>query len=229
MMKVSRRIKSLLFLSGFLLLLLSTTFGVVQKLGHFGIDVGEIYPLLPVSLIANEDTPSLYSPPELIPTFVRNVSVNSGLLTGGGLLDNEDLLKRKYDDDCEEYDVKYITVEEGGEIEVWENEIEVPEYALEEDTWMALYIPTSSFIEYYVYPPSLVFYDSVEVKLSYQFADLKLVNEEDISVVQWIPDLQKWQILGGEVDIEENEVEVKVISFPAPGNDFSRFALADHN
>ncbi len=228
-MIVSRRIKSLLLLSGLLLLLLSTTFGVAQRLGHFGINVGEFYPLLPVSLIAYEDTPSLYSPPEPIPTFVRYFSVENGILTGGELLDDEDLLKRKYDDDCEEYDVEYITVEEGGEIEVWENEIEIPEDALEDDTWMALYIPSSRFIEYYVYPPSLVFYDSVEVKLSYQFADLKLVNEENISVVQWIPDLQRWQDLGGKVDIEDNEVEVKVVSFPPPGNDFSRFALADHN
>lgn len=227
-MKVSRGKGTFFLISGVFFILMSTTFGAIRRLDYPDIGGSDGRGLLPTTLMASEDLLvwDSQSNPAL---FERGVPGGNDILGGGDLLDEDDLLDRKFDDDCEEYDVELISAEEGGEIEVRDNEIEVPDDALDEDTWMALYVPRSSFIEYWVYPPSLTFHDTVEVTLSYQFADLMLVNEENISVVQWIPQLQGWQNVGGAVDTTADEVAVKITSFPPPGNNFSRYALADHN
>jgi len=144
-------------------------------------------------------------------------------------LDDDDLLERESEDDCRQYDAEWIEAEEGGELEVGENEIEIPEGALKEDTWMALYIPYSNYIEYWIYPPSLSFSDTVEVTFSYDNADLGLVDEGNISIAQWIPQFNGWQNVGGVVDTLENQVTTRITILPPPFNIQSRFALADHN
>jgi hypothetical protein len=145
--------------------------------------------------------------------------------------DLDDLLEREDDDDVETYDIEYILAEEGGELEINDNEIEIPEYALEQDTLMVFYIPNSDIIEYWIFPCPLSFEDSVQIKLSYEFALLNGIDEENISIVQWIPQLQGWDDLGGVVDTVKNVVRLKILEFNPPIEDSSyiRYALADHN
>ncbi|MFQ6104962.1 MAG: hypothetical protein ACE5OP_11840 [Candidatus Glassbacteria bacterium] len=145
--------------------------------------------------------------------------------------DFEDLLERESDDDVETFDIEYIEADEGGELEVGESEIEIPEYALPQDTLMIFYIPNSEFIEYWVYPGSLTFNDSVEIELSYQSAYLEGIDETNISIAQWLPQFQMWEDLGGVVDTLNNIVSLKVLEFAFPEEDttYARYALADHN
>lgn len=142
-----------------------------------------------------------------------------------------EILDREGYDECESYDIEYITVEEGGHLEVWDSRIEIPPYALEQDTLMALYIPTSNYIEFWVYPPSLSFLDTVDVTLSYDFADLGQVIEDSIMVAEWVPQIQGWEFLESAVDTLDNTASARVIQFPAPpgGDVHGIYALADHN
>ncbi len=146
-------------------------------------------------------------------------------LNGG----DDDELEREDDSDVRLWDAALISVEEGGEVEIGENHIDIPPFAVDQDTWVVLYIPESSIVEYWVYPPDLSFNIPVEVRLSYDSASLYLVNEENVSIDQWLPDIQNWDIVGGLVDTVGNCVTVDVTSFPPPEQNSGRYALADHN
>ncbi len=146
--------------------------------------------------------------------------------------DFDDLLeKNEGEDDVDTLDIKFIYADEGGELEVGENEIDIPEYALPQDTLMALYIPDSPFLEFSVYPAALTFNDSVSVTFSYASAQLDSVDETDISIVQWLPQFQEWEYIGGEVDTLHNVISLKILEFAPPVEDtlYGRYALADHN
>jgi len=227
---VAFRIRNRLFiLTGIILLLLFVPFSGANRAGHSGNGSAlRDIPFVP-DLLAFDDTVVLNSLAEIDPLNGGFIPGGNDLLGGGDLLSEDDLLKRKLDPDVGDYDLEMIEAEEGGEVECWENEIDIPENALEEDTTVGFYIARSPNLEYWIYPPSLAFNDTVEVKLSYDFADLMWVDESSISIVQWVPLLDSWQNIGGVVDTLENEVTLKISTFGPPSGNFTRYALADHN
>jgi len=180
------------------------------------------------------------APRKIPPPALQTVDPYDGRLLpidcGSFLFDpeaGEELLGRGDDGDLERFDLQWITVESGGEVEVGDSHIDIPPFALAEDTWMALYVPLSGNIEYWAYPPDIRFDLPVEVRFSYKHADSTGVNEQGITIDQWLPQFQLWDIVGGVVDTLSKQVTADVMRFP-PGvvdsvAQHSRFALADHN
>jgi hypothetical protein len=147
--------------------------------------------------------------------------------------EDDELLDRGDDGDIEKFDIEFITVQTGGNVEVGDSHIEIPPFALSEDTWVALFVPPSGSIEYWAYPPDITFNLPVEIRFSYKHADSTGVNEQNITIDQWLPQFQIWDIIGGVVDTEKKRVTAEVMQFPPAVVDsiaeHARFALADHN
>lgn len=208
---------SILFIAGITLLLLFIPFSGAERAGHSP------------DLLAFDLTVAIDQAVEYGPRSGGIVPGENDLLGGGDLLNEDELLLRKIDPDVGDYDLEMIEADEGGDVECWENEIDIPENALEEDTTVGMYIARSPNLEYWIYPPSLTFNETIEVKLSYDFADLMWVDESNITIVQWVPGLNSWQNVGGVVDTVRNEVTLRIGAFGPPSGNFTRYALADHN
>lgn len=68
-------------------------------------------------------------------------------------------------------------------------------------------------------PHGIYFNNPVRLDMSYKTADLSAINEETLRIWYYNENEQAWELIGGEVNTEEQEVSAYI-------NHFSRYALA---
>ncbi len=69
------------------------------------------------------------------------------------------------------------------------------------------------------YPDGLLFQQSVELEINYKLADLRDVDEEKIKLFYYNESEKIWELIGGEINVDEKSFKVKIPHF-------SRYALA---
>ena len=127
------------------------------------------------------------------------------------------------------YAEKLIEADKGGKLELGDrkcgkSKLNVPKKALSEDKVISMQVPKYgdliSVISQVTFGEhGTTFAKPVKVELSYKGADVKGVDEEQLSAWYYNQKTGEWEGIGGEVDVKKKKVKFKI-------DHFSRYGLA---
>jgi len=113
--------------------------------------------------------------------------------------------------------IRLIRARKGGKVELNGNSVEIPKGALGRSRFISIAV-NRNFVICDFGPDGTVFKKPVKITISYKGADLRGIDEDEISIYWWNPERSYWEKVESKVDKAKKTVSAEVWHF-------SRYAL----